>query len=230
MKSKRFVCSMGSVALAILVLAPLAQAGPPLLCWPFAIGDAKSLPWGGSGWHALDAGYDTARLIEDTLALLTPQTPVLVRMETLRRATIYADSNPRLAQELAAKLLERAQSAEAKGHADALAWFDAGYLLQTYRDTRELARERFVLSAEDGYTLVQKAIHLRGNDAEMEFAAAIIAANRSKGAGRDHVRRALAGAREGSLLARNLVSHALLINVRGTSLAELRADVENTRN
>lgn len=230
MKSKRFVCSMLSVALAILVLAPQAQAGSPLLCWPFDIGDAKSLPWGGGNWRAPHPNYDTSKLVEDTLALLTPQTPVLVRMETLRRATIYADSNPRLAQELAAKLLERAQSAEAKGHADALAWFDAGYLLQTFRDTAHLARERFVTSAEDGYPMIEKAIRLRGNDAEMEFAAAIIAANRSKGAGRDHLRRALTGAREGSLLARNLVSHAQLLNVQGRSVGELRASLDNTKN
>jgi hypothetical protein len=212
------------IALVILILAPLAHAGPPLICRPFDIGDAKSLPFGRQNWHDRSPDYDTARLVQDTLALLGPQTPVLVRMETLRRAAIYAESNPRISEELAGKLMARAKSA-----GDAPALFDAGYLLETYRELGSMTRRGFVASAGNGYTLVQRALKLRGNDAEMEFAAALIAQGHRNGMGREHLRRALAGAREGSLLARNLVSHAQIFGMLGTNVLELRASLNITK-
>ena len=76
--------------LFLLAVQQAALAGPPLVCHPFEIGNARSLPWSGSQWRSVDKSYDANRLVEDTRVLLTPQTPVLVRMETLRRATIYA--------------------------------------------------------------------------------------------------------------------------------------------
>jgi hypothetical protein len=80
---------------AILCLATAAQAGPPLICHTIEIGEAKSLPWGGHNWN-LSGGetYDTKNLVGDTLEILAPGTPVLVRMETLRRATLYARKDP----------------------------------------------------------------------------------------------------------------------------------------
>src|SRR5215471_12437286 len=79
------------VVTAITAAARPALAGPPFLCHPFEIGTAASLPWepGKDFWRGR-ADYDVARLVDDTMALLTPNTPVLVRMETLRRATFYA--------------------------------------------------------------------------------------------------------------------------------------------
>ena len=66
-------------------------AGPPLICHPFEIGTAASLPFGaGRNWNSPLSTYDVNRLTADTLRLLNPETPMLVRMETLRRATIYA--------------------------------------------------------------------------------------------------------------------------------------------
>src|SRR5262249_104478 len=83
-----------SLAVAVFFTAMAFQqivvAGPPLICHPYAIGNAKSLPWGGTEWRAVKSDYDLNRLVEDTLALLTPETPLIVRMETLRRATVYA--------------------------------------------------------------------------------------------------------------------------------------------
>src|SRR5262249_18555306 len=75
---------------AAMAYQQIALAGPPLICHPYDIGDAKSLPWNGSEWRDVKPDYELNRLVEDTLALLTPETPVIVRMETLRRATIYA--------------------------------------------------------------------------------------------------------------------------------------------
>src|SRR5580698_8246997 len=114
------------LALAVLLcFANVALAGPPLICHTIEIGDAKSLPWISHGWN-LSGGenYDTKNLVHDTLEILSPQTTVLVRMETLRRATLYARRDPAAAKELLAKLYDRATSAESSGHAEALAWFD----------------------------------------------------------------------------------------------------------
>src|SRR5260370_32191519 len=119
---------------AVLCFASIAQAGPPLICHTIEIGQAKSLPWIGYDWN-LSGGenYDTKNLVADTLDILAPETPVLLRMETLRRATLYARKDPLAAKELLARLHARATSAESSGHPDALAWFDAGYLVETYK-------------------------------------------------------------------------------------------------
>src|SRR3977135_861961 len=77
-----------AAAAALLVLAGSAIAGPPLICPAIDIGSADSLPWPRSGWNLSgQENYDVSHLVPDTLALLAPSTPVLVRMETLRRAT-----------------------------------------------------------------------------------------------------------------------------------------------
>ena len=68
------------VAAAALASARPALAGPPLLCFPFEIGTARSLPMASGSWRATDPAYNVAHLVDDTLALLTPQTPILVRM------------------------------------------------------------------------------------------------------------------------------------------------------
>ena len=83
---------VGSVL--ITAISGTAEAGPPLICHPFDAGSAALLPWGpGQGWNAPDRAYDVQRLPADTLRLLTPTTPVLARMEIMRRATIYASQN-----------------------------------------------------------------------------------------------------------------------------------------
>src|SRR5258707_4815365 len=76
--------------LCLLVVQQAALAGPPLLCHPFGIGNARSLPWSGSEWRGVDKSYAVNRLIGDTVAFLTPETPGIVRMGTLGRATEYA--------------------------------------------------------------------------------------------------------------------------------------------
>jgi hypothetical protein len=42
-----------AATVSMLVASP-ALAGPPLLCFPFDIGAAKSLPMGKGNWHAMD--------------------------------------------------------------------------------------------------------------------------------------------------------------------------------
>jgi hypothetical protein len=159
--------------------------------------------------------YDLSRLLQDTLELLAPSTPVIVRMETIRRATLYAQKDQRIAKELLLKLRSRALDSEAKGGADALAWFDLGYLVECYKQAN-LTYKRLdsggwgpvvnsnPASGLDGYAWVEKAIGLRGPDAEMEFAAALISLQGKQADHYEHVRKAVAGANRDPLLAKNL--------------------------
>src|SRR5438067_13129446 len=156
-----------------LLLATVAQAGPPLICHTIEIGQSKSLPWISHNWN-LSGGetYDTKNLVPDTLKILAPDTPVLVRMETLRRATLYARKDPVAAKELLARLHARATSAESSGHPDALAWFDVGYLVETYKQwigqnlphmTDGMRLDTNPAAGVDGYALVKKALALRAS-------------------------------------------------------------------
>ena len=111
------------VAFSFVFAAP-TLAGPPLICQPINIGGASSLPWPSDGGNLIGRpDYDVSHLVADTLSLLAPGTDVLVRMETLRRATIYAQRNPFVTKELLLKLHARTM---ANPH-DALAAFDFGY-------------------------------------------------------------------------------------------------------
>lgn len=210
-----------------------AQAGPPLICHPYEIGNAKSLPWAGNEWRDVKKDYDINRLVNDTLALLTPDVPVIARMETLRRATIYAvwsnydqkvgyyaAKNEKVAGELLERLLARVREAERKGKVDALALFDAGYFAESWKMADQKSAPKV-----DGYAMVNKASSLRGTDATMEFAAALMI--RNKTVQRAHLQKAVAGAPEGSLLARNIVGH---FSDRGRNLAELRASLAIAKN
>jgi len=203
---------------AMLCFAVVAQAGPPLICHAIEIGNARSLPWISHNWN-LTGGetYDTKNLVRDTLDILGPNTPVLVRMETLRRATLYARRDPVAAKELLAKLHARATSAESSGHPDALAWFDIGYLAETYKQwigqewMRVSKDEQNPAAGVAGYALVKKALALRGpsqngDDAQMEFAAALITLSGPRDAHREHAQKAVAGAKNDPLLAQNLAS------------------------
>jgi hypothetical protein len=188
-------------------LATSSQAGTPLICQANDIGAAASLPWGnGSDWNQPRPDYAPERLIPDTLALLTPRATVLLRMETMRRATIYArrhadKGHPELGPELLSRLQARALDAEASGASDPLAWFDAGYFagsLEQWSTARD--RGRYA-----GYPWVVKALRARGDDPEMELAAALISLE-SPTKPDGHWARASAGAKANPLLARNLAS------------------------
>lgn len=229
-RSPRFALAL---LVAVLCLATVAQAGPPLICHTIEIGQAKSLPWISHSWN-LSGGenYDTKNLVRDTLEILGPDTPVLVRMETLRRATLYARTDRFAAKELLARLHARATSAESSGHPDAFAWFDVGYLAETYkqwigqRGMRVNEDEQNPAAGVDGYALVKKALALRGpsqngDDPQMEFAAALITLSGPREEHRQHAQKALAGAKTDLLLAQNLASH--FIGPQTETMSELLA-------
>ena len=208
---KPYALSPARLALGVLtillVVATAAQAGPPLICHPFAIGQSRSLPWTSSNWNLSGKeNYDLKRLAPDTLAILDSSSPVLVRMETLRRATLYVRKDAQVAKELLTRLHARATSAENAGHPDALAWFDAGYLAESYKQWIG-KDEQNPAAGVDGYAWVKKALSLRGQDPQMEFAAAMMTLSGPASDHREHVEKAMAGAKADPLLAQNLATH-----------------------
>jgi len=196
--------------LVMFAIAAVVVAGPPLICHAFDIGSAKSLPWVSHDWN-LSGGenYDTAKLADDTIAILdgSPKA-TLVHMETLRRATLYARKDPQAAKQLLVRLTARAEAAENSKHTDALAIFDAGYLAESYKQWLGEGGQN-PANGMNGYALVKKALQAGGDDAEMEFAAALITLRGPEAEHREHAARAIAGAKTNELLARNLNSHFL---------------------
>ncbi len=209
-----------SLLVTLLVVAGLAAArpalaGPPLLCHPFDIGSAASLPWGsGSGWFDGSPSYRLSELVADTEALLGPDTPVVVRMETLRRAAIYASRDPKIAGALVERLAAKASKSKAAGQPDALAFMDAAYATEAlrqivliggltgYKDKVDGVRD--VLKGHDGVQYINTSVAAKPADAGLEFAAALIAAGKDRAAYERHAERARAGASQDPLLARNL--------------------------
>ena len=170
--------AIAAVLASALLTAGPALAGPPLLCFPFDIGAARSLPMGTGGWRATDSGYNVSHLVDDTMALLTASTPVLVRMETIRRATIYASTNGDVAE----ALLHAFQARASVPSADVpLAVFDFGYLVETYREAKFMFKTPLAaVDRIDGYQLVLKARAMARND-EMARAAQLIVDGQPRG-------------------------------------------------
>ena len=240
------VFSLGFAAL--FTLAQIAKSGPPLICHALDIGNAKSLPWNSDMWSLSGkTDYDLTRLVQDTLELLAPSTPAIVRMETIRRATLYAQKDQRIAKELLLKLRSRALDSEAKEpalseakrRADALAWFDLGYLVECYKQANltykkldsggwEAVVNSNPASGLDGYAWVEKAISLRGLDPEMEFAAALISLQDKQADHHEHVRKAVAGAKADPLLATNLATH--FSGDRGDTIGAMLGKVATAKN
>ncbi|HYC70170.1 MAG TPA: hypothetical protein VEB66_03125 [Opitutaceae bacterium] len=198
-------------ALCLALVVPALHAGTPLICHPYAIDPQwKTLPGGTMKGASRD--YDRRNLSRDTLALLQPATPILVRMETLRRAAIYATSGLRqfdnekytaddlaVARDLFDRLQQRVK--EAEGDARALALFDAGFFAETVRHAH-------LDLGVDGYPLLLEARQLRPEAAEIDFALALASSwPRGRDSRSEHLAAARAGARPGTLLAANLDSH-----------------------
>jgi hypothetical protein len=203
------------VATAAVLIGTPAFAGPPLLCHPFDIGTAQSLPWSGAhSWFEGDATYHVQNVIADTEALLTPATPVVVRMETLRRAAIYASTDSAVAARLLDRFVKRAEASAASGQPDALQLLDAAYIAGAYREMLLLARDSVFASREAGLraalgttkdaALIGRSVAARPDDPGIQFAAALILADSDRQAYREHAAKAREGAARDALLARNI--------------------------
>lgn len=209
-----------AVLLGLSALSMPAHAGPPLLCEPFDTAGAPSLPWG-AGWNTPSPAYGLDRLVADTQRLLAADTPVIARMETLRRAAIYASRDGAVLRDLSARLEARVAAATGAS-ARALALFDAGYFRETLQDLLRLQRYdmprtgridvaalRAQLAREDGSVRIAQAVALRPQDASLRFAAALVARADER---TDDAGRLALEARQGlpgdALLARNIAQLA----------------------
>ena len=204
---------VAAVAFAVVSAAVPALAGPPLICHPFETRGGALLPWqanAGTNWNAQLASYDTDKLTTDAIKLLEADTPVLTRMENLRRATIYAQKDPLLARQLLEAVMGRALSTHTGGPQ---AWFDAGYLIESYKQASMIRGRKSDPSwtavdatiKTDGYGFVRKAMTMIGTpNAEMEFAASLMTQGATSA---DHRARAAAAAADGSALAINLARY-----------------------
>jgi hypothetical protein len=194
-----------------------ARQGPPLVCHPFEIGDARSLAFGKDAFDA-KKGYDPRAVVADTLEILKTERSVLVRMETLRRATVYMQGHEAEATGLLAKLAWKALDAEARadqgtsGDGRADSWFDAAYFAGSLSQLGiDIGWKPGVADGIVGYAWMKQALALSKGDPEMEFAAAIMTLPAMRDNRRDpfegHVRRAAAGTAADPLLAKNLKAH-----------------------
>ena len=73
----------------------------------------------------------------------------------------------------------------------------------------------------DGYAWVKKAIALRGEDAQMEFAAALITLSGPRDEHAQHAQAAIVGAKADALLAQNLATH--FIGPKDQTVSEMLA-------
>ena len=208
MKTPSLLRAVGALLVAA-VLSSTLRAGTPLICHPYDIGPAKSLP--GGARKGVDPAYDRSNLARDTLALLTPDTPIIVRMETLRRAAIYATGNLRKWRNasyttddraVAFGLLDQLRARATRAtEADAdLALFDLAFFTETLRQTE-------LDPALNGYDLLRKVAASRPDDADVQFALALASSWPARREHGDHLAQAMAGAKPDSLLAANLRSH-----------------------
>ena len=179
----------------VLLAAAVSRAGPPAICWPVDIGEAKSLPWGKDAFER-GKDYDPRQAVEDALALLDASMPPLVRMETLRRATVYLEESQSGRDALLRALLARVLDAEAAGKPSALAWFDAGYA--------QGCASQLSGDGPGGYAWVRRAAELAPGNAQIDYGCCMISLMDARDRFKGHLEKVVAGAPKDALLAKNL--------------------------
>jgi hypothetical protein len=191
MPLRKTLLHAGKTLIAFLLLTQTATAGLPLICAPFDAGNAELLPWDEPSRHlAIDRRYPVKRLTSDMLKLLSADAPTVARMENLRRATVYAGKDRAVANELLKALLDRTQHPAQDARTAALAWFDAGYLIETYRQwglmmNRDMLQAfdeahpdfRRKIGALEGENFVARAIAAT-HEPQMRVAASLMARSR----------------------------------------------------
>lgn len=234
MRRLPFVLVATAMATATVLLARPTQAtstllGPPTICWPLEIGEARSLPFGTEPFETA-AELAPADVPRRAVALLAREPDADVRMETIRRAAIYlsgigGERRERRAPELAlaratllSELKDRVLRAEARERPDAAAWFDLGYALAALREadaptTPDGGGKWSCVAAQDADRALRRAVALAPDDPGLRFGLALAAFGlqgyvaEPRDAYRAHALAAATGAPEGSRLRRNVVSH-----------------------
>jgi hypothetical protein len=205
-----------SALVALGAAAPGAAsvvAGPPAICFPVQCDDS-GIPLDDSK-GATNNRYKAEEAIAKAIGVLDTSTDPLVHMETIRRVTICLGDNAARTNELLARLLARAADAEA---VDAgapkreLAWLDAGFYVGAASQIG--ATFNWKPGEKDGVlglAWLDRAIEAGEGDPAVHFAAALVghpATNKSKASEyQSHLRAAIAGAPQGSMLRKNLDAH-----------------------
>jgi hypothetical protein len=210
---------LSQTLLGVVLVAGPALAGPPLICHTYSIGNDTSLPWGTdkNSWSSLDPKYDVRNLANDTLKLLDSGKPLLTRMETLRRAAVYSGKDTAAGLELANRLMARALTPETKGENNSLALFDAGYFVESMKQMSHISKVTLFTDV-DGYDWAKRSLPGLQDKLAAEYALGLMNSESSWPNG--HIRRAVIGAQEGSLLAENLMKH-----FPNQSLAEVKRTI-----
>jgi len=122
-------------------------AGPPAICFPLDIGEARSLAWGGENPFDSDPDFPREKLVAELTSVLDGSDDALVHAETLRRAVIYAtgghgkkDAATRarcaeVIQALQARVVDAelaASQQKIKPEERALCWMDLGFALGAF--------------------------------------------------------------------------------------------------
>jgi hypothetical protein len=211
---------LGQACFILGLTSGLAVAGPPLICHSYAIGNDTSLPWSmdKNSWNNPDPKYDTSNLANDAMKLLDSGKPLLTRMETLRRASVYSAKDTAAGLDLGSRLMARALASEAKGESNSIALFDAGYFVESMKQM-SLITKVSLFAGVDGRDWVKRSVPGLEDKLVAEYALGLMDSEWPN----EHIRRAALGAQEGSLLAENLIKffgNQSLAQVRRTMTAK----------
>ncbi len=192
-------------ALTVLIAASISSfAGPPLICHEFKIDGAQSISWGSRAYD-IPRGVSADALADETIAVLDSAPSVLVRMETIRRATLIAGRKTSRCNTLLTRVMARALDAEASGTNVADAWFDVGFLAQSMDQNYSKATKGMGMrDGIVGYAWTHRALELEPDNAQMHFAAALMTALHDDELRRAHMAKARAGSADDRLLAVNI--------------------------
>jgi len=209
---KRIILS--TAVLAVFMVGIGSAVNAPLLFAAFDIEPAESLPWAATGHYiGIRDDYDARRVVADTEKLLASEMPTIVRMETLRRAAVYASRDRRVAEQLVAFVAGRIASVPRPGsYPDAMALFDAGYVIEVLKELEEFVSGSKVVWGRDpaivGITrpydsrgLIERSAALRPHDGAIQLALALLS---PAGEADAHLRKARESAVNDALLANNL--------------------------
>jgi hypothetical protein len=121
-------------------------------------------------------------------------------METLRRAAVYSAKDPTAGLELGSRLMARALTSETKGESNSIALFDAGYFVESMKQM-SLISKASLFAGVDGSDWVKRSVPGLEDKLAAEYALGLMNSEWPN----EHIRRAIIGAQEGSLLAENLM-------------------------
>ncbi len=214
MRTRAHLTAAASALMAVAVVCTPAAAGPPLICHPVEIGDARCLPLPAAN----RSDQPPKNLTADTLSILAAERAVPVHMETLRRATIAIGRDKTAALEFVSALMARALNAASDGASpgdEALTWLDAGYMIACLKQNGvTLDFPAGTASGNPGYAWVKQALVLDGENAGLHFAAVLVTVGTGGREYAAHLAKAKALAGDGTLVARNLSAHAELFGDR----------------